>query len=77
MQGMPVGMQGMRPMMGGMPGAPTSGSGMMVAGGAAPMMMGANPVMGAPLQQQQPLQSAAQPQNNAVQLDPFGALWRD
>ncbi|XP_043484203.1 phosphatidylinositol-binding clathrin assembly protein LAP isoform X3 [Leptopilina heterotoma] len=74
MQGMPVGMQGMRPMMGAMPGAPAAGSGMMVAGGAAPMMMGANPVMGAPLQQQTPQPATAQPQNNAVQLDPFGAL---
>lgn len=73
MQGMPVGMQGMRPMMGAIPGAPAAGSGMMVAGGAAPMMMGANPAMGAPLQQQTP-QPTAQPQNNAVQLDPFGAL---
>ncbi|XP_054016056.1 phosphatidylinositol-binding clathrin assembly protein LAP isoform X19 [Hylaeus anthracinus] len=80
MQGMPMGMQGMRPMMSTMPGGP---GGMMVAGGAAPMMMAnANPMMGANIQQQQPQQqpqqqhpqAAAQPQNNAVQLDPFGAL---
>ncbi|XP_076230483.1 phosphatidylinositol-binding clathrin assembly protein lap isoform X20 [Nomia melanderi] len=82
MQGVPMGMQGMRPMMNAMPGGP---GGMMVAGGAAPMMMpNANPMMGANLQQQQQQlqqqqqqqqpQSAAQPQNNAVQLDPFGAL---
>lgn len=77
MQGMPMGMQGMqgmRPMMGAMPGATPGGGGMMVAGGAAPMMMpNANPMMGANLQQQHP-QPAAQPQGNAVQLDPFGAL---
>ncbi|XP_023290473.1 phosphatidylinositol-binding clathrin assembly protein unc-11 [Orussus abietinus] len=80
MQGMPMGMQGMqgmqgmRPMMGAMPGAPAASGGMMVAGGAAPIGMGgANPMMGAPLQQQHP-QPAAQPQGNAVQLDPFGAL---
>ncbi|XP_015585676.1 phosphatidylinositol-binding clathrin assembly protein unc-11 isoform X3 [Cephus cinctus] len=78
MQGMPMGMQGMqgmRPMMGAMPGAPTAGAGgMMVAGGAAPIIMSsANPMMGAPLQQQHP-QPTAQPQSNAVQLDPFGAL---
>ncbi|XP_076232291.1 phosphatidylinositol-binding clathrin assembly protein lap isoform X15 [Calliopsis andreniformis] len=60
---------------------------MMVVGGSVPMMMpGTNPMMGAnlpqqqqqqqqpqPQQQQQP-QAAIQPQNNAVQLDPFGAL---
>lgn len=76
MQGVPMGMQGMRPMMpGGGPG------GMMVAGGAAPMMMpNANTMMGANLQQQpqqqpqQPQPAAQPPQNNAVQLDPFGAL---
>ncbi|XP_076683661.1 phosphatidylinositol-binding clathrin assembly protein lap isoform X20 [Andrena cerasifolii] len=86
MQGVPMGMQGMqgmRPMMSTMPGGP---GGMMVAGGAAPMMMpGTNPMMGANMQQQQQPQqqqqqqqqqpqAAAQPQNNAVQLDPFGAL---
>lgn len=66
-----MGMQGMRPMMG----APAPGSGMMIAGGAAPVVMsGANPMMGGtPMQQQQP-QPPAQPQGNAVQLDPFGAL---
>ncbi|XP_020286850.1 phosphatidylinositol-binding clathrin assembly protein LAP isoform X10 [Pseudomyrmex gracilis] len=86
MQGMPMGMQGMqgmRPMMCPIPGAPAAGGGMMVAGGAAPMMAmpGANPMMTGPsLQQQQHPQSqpqpaaAAQPQGNAVQLDPFGAL---
>lgn len=80
MQGMPMGMQGMqgmRPMMGAMPGPTAGGGGMMVAGGAAPMMMpNANPMMGANLQQQQQQhpQPAAQPQGNAVQLDPFGAL---
>lgn len=70
-QGM-QGMQGMRPMMC-IPGASAAGSGMMVAGGTAPMMQmaGANPMMGPNLQQQQ---AAAQPQGNAVQLDPFGAL---
>lgn len=82
MQGVPMGMQGMpsmpgvRPMMSTMPGGP---GGMMVSGGAAPMMMAAaNPMMGANPQQQQPQQqqpqAAVQPQNNAVQLDPFGAL---
>ncbi|XP_078042328.1 phosphatidylinositol-binding clathrin assembly protein lap isoform X4 [Augochlora pura] len=76
MQGVPMGMQGMRPMMNAMPGSP---GGMMVAGGAAPMMMSnANPMMGANLQQQpqqqQPQTAAQPPQNNAVQLDPFGAL---
>ncbi|XP_076168129.1 phosphatidylinositol-binding clathrin assembly protein lap isoform X23 [Ptiloglossa arizonensis] len=82
MQGVPMGMQGMRPMMSTMPGGP---GGMMVTGGAAPMMMpNANPMMGANLQQQQQPQqqqqqqqqpqAAAQQQNNAVQLDPFGAL---
>lgn len=78
MQGMPMGMQGMqgmRPMMGTMPGPAAGGGGMMVTGGAAPMMMpNANPMMGANLQQQQPQPAAAQPQGNAVQLDPFGAL---
>ncbi|KAK0168758.1 hypothetical protein PV327_002528 [Microctonus hyperodae] len=69
MQNMPMGMvgvQGMRPMMSAMPGAP-------VAPGAAPMMMsGANPMMGATMQQQN--QTTGPPQGNAVQLDPFGAL---
>ncbi|XP_018304129.1 phosphatidylinositol-binding clathrin assembly protein LAP [Mycetomoellerius zeteki] len=81
MQGMPMGMQGMqgmRPMMCTIPGASAAGGGMMVAGGAAPMMAmpGANPMMAGPnLQQQQPQPAAAaQPQGNAVQLDPFGAL---
>ncbi|KAH0949093.1 hypothetical protein HN011_006223 [Eciton burchellii] len=87
MQGMPMGMQGMqgmqgmRPMMCTIPGAPAAGGGMMVAGGAAPMMAmpGANPMMAGNLQQQhsqsQPQPAAtAQPQGNAVQLDPFGAL---
>lgn len=84
MQGMPMGMQGMqgmqgmRPMMCTIPGASAAGGGMMVAGGAAPMMAmpGANPMMAGPnLQQQQPQPTAAtQPQGNAVQLDPFGAL---
>ncbi|KYN05922.1 Phosphatidylinositol-binding clathrin assembly protein LAP [Cyphomyrmex costatus] len=81
MQGMPMGMQGMqgmRPMMCTIPGASAAGGGMMVAGGAAPMMAmpGANPMMTGPnLQQQQPQPAAAaQPQGNAVQLDPFGAL---
>ncbi|XP_026827094.1 phosphatidylinositol-binding clathrin assembly protein isoform X3 [Ooceraea biroi] len=86
MQGMPMGMQGMqgmRPMMCTIPGASAAGGGMMVAGGAAPMMAmpGASPMMAGPnLQQQQHPQSqpqpaaAAQPQGNAVQLDPFGAL---
>lgn len=90
MQGMPMGMQGMqgmqgmRPMMCTIPGASAPGGGMMVAGGAAPMMAmpGANPMMtGSNLQQQQQPQSQpqaavapAQPQGNAVQLDPFGAL---
>ncbi|XP_011137404.1 phosphatidylinositol-binding clathrin assembly protein LAP isoform X17 [Harpegnathos saltator] len=81
MQGIPMGiqgmqgMQGMRPMMCTIPGASAAGSGMMVAGGTAPMMQmaGANPMMGPNLQQQHP-QAAAQPQGNAVQLDPFGAL---
>ncbi|XP_076651953.1 phosphatidylinositol-binding clathrin assembly protein lap isoform X15 [Halictus rubicundus] len=85
MQGVPMGMQGMRPMMNAMPGGGPGG--MMVAGGAAPMMMpNANPMMGANLQQQpqqqqqpqpqqqQPQTAAQPPQNNAVQLDPFGAL---
>ncbi|XP_076300441.1 phosphatidylinositol-binding clathrin assembly protein lap isoform X16 [Lasioglossum baleicum] len=79
MQGVPMGMQGMRPMMNAMPGGGPGG--MMVAGGAAPMMMpNANPMMGANLQQQpqqqpqQPQPAAQPPQNNAVQLDPFGAL---
>nr|XP_012144797.1 PREDICTED: phosphatidylinositol-binding clathrin assembly protein LAP isoform X6 [Megachile rotundata] len=81
MQGVPMGMQGMqgmRPMMSTMAGGP---GGMMVAGGAAPVMMpNANPMMGANLQQQQQPQqhqqpqAATQPQNNQVQLDPFGAL---
>ncbi|XP_015433542.1 PREDICTED: phosphatidylinositol-binding clathrin assembly protein LAP isoform X2 [Dufourea novaeangliae] len=79
MQGVPMGMQGMRPMMNAIPAGP---GGMMVAGGAAPMMMpNANLMMGGNLQQQQQQQpqqqqpqAAAQPQNNAVQLDPFGAL---
>ncbi|XP_067206258.1 phosphatidylinositol-binding clathrin assembly protein unc-11 isoform X5 [Linepithema humile] len=86
MQGMPMGMQGMqgmqgmRPMMCTIPGASAAGGGMMVAGGAAPMMAmpGANPMMaGTNLQQQQQQPqpaAAAQPQGNAVQLDPFGAL---
>ncbi|XP_029665704.1 phosphatidylinositol-binding clathrin assembly protein LAP isoform X10 [Formica exsecta] len=90
MQGMPMGMQGMqgmqgmRPMMCTIPGASAAGGGMMVAGGAAPMMAmtGANPMMTGPnLQQQQQPQSQpqavvapTQPQGNAVQLDPFGAL---
>jgi len=88
MQGMPMGMQGMqgmqgmRPMMCTIPGAPAAGGGMMVAGGAAPMMAmpGANPMMAGPNLQQQHSQSqpqpvaTAQPQGNAVQLDPFGAL---
>ncbi|XP_019884021.1 phosphatidylinositol-binding clathrin assembly protein isoform X4 [Camponotus floridanus] len=89
MQGMPMGiqgmqgMQGMRPMMCTIPGASAPGGGMMVAGGAAPMMAmpGANPMMTGPnLQQQQPQSqpqaavAPAQPQGNAVQLDPFGAL---
>ncbi|XP_077274099.1 phosphatidylinositol-binding clathrin assembly protein lap isoform X5 [Temnothorax americanus] len=86
MQGMPMGMQGMqgmqgmRPMMCTIPGASAAGGGMMVAGGAAPMMgmPGANPMMAGPnLQQQHPQPqpaAAAQPQGNAVQLDPFGAL---
>ncbi|KYM80950.1 Phosphatidylinositol-binding clathrin assembly protein LAP [Atta colombica] len=84
MQGMPMGMQGMqgmqgmRPMMCTIPGASAAGGGMMVAGGAAPMMAmpSANPMMAGPnLQQQQPQPAAAaQPQGNAVQLDPFGAL---
>ncbi|XP_032686917.1 phosphatidylinositol-binding clathrin assembly protein LAP isoform X16 [Odontomachus brunneus] len=81
MQGIPMGiqgmqgMQGMRPMMCTIPGASAAGSGMMVAGGTAPMMQmaGTNPMMGPNLQQQHP-QAAAQPQGNAVQLDPFGAL---
>lgn len=73
------GMQGMRPMMCTIPGASAAGGGMMVAGGAAPMMAmpGANPMMAGPnLQQQSQPQPAAatQPQGNAVQLDPFGAL---
>lgn len=74
-QGM-QGMQGMRPMMCTIPGASAAGSGMMVAGGTAPMMQmaGANPMMGPNLQQQHPQAAAAQPQGNAVQLDPFGAL---
>ncbi|XP_043603237.1 phosphatidylinositol-binding clathrin assembly protein LAP isoform X18 [Bombus pyrosoma] len=82
MQGVPMGMQGMqgmRPMMSTMPGGP---GGMMVAGGAASMMMpSTNPMMGAnlqqqpqPQQQQQQSQAVQQPQNNQVQLDPFGAL---
>ncbi|XP_017763653.1 PREDICTED: phosphatidylinositol-binding clathrin assembly protein LAP isoform X10 [Eufriesea mexicana] len=76
MQGVPMGMQGMRPMMSTMPGGP---GGMMVTGGAAPMMMpNTNPMMGANLQQQpqpqQQPQAVTQPQNNQVQLDPFGAL---
>ncbi|XP_012543228.1 phosphatidylinositol-binding clathrin assembly protein isoform X4 [Monomorium pharaonis] len=86
MQGMPMGMQGMqgmqgmRPMMCTIPGASAAGGGMMVAGGAAPMMAmpGTNPMMAGPNLQQQHPQSqpaaAAQPQGNAVQLDPFGAL---
>ncbi|XP_066582305.1 phosphatidylinositol-binding clathrin assembly protein unc-11 isoform X1 [Prorops nasuta] len=78
MQGMPMGMpgvQGMRPMMGAMPGAPAPVGGMMVAGGAAPMMMASpNPMMGANLQQQPSQTTTTQPQGNAVQLDPFGAL---
>ncbi|XP_011694388.1 PREDICTED: phosphatidylinositol-binding clathrin assembly protein LAP isoform X2 [Wasmannia auropunctata] len=85
MQGMPMGMQGMqgmqgmRPMMCTIPGASAAGGGMMVAGGAAPMMAipGANPMAGPNLQQQPPQPqpaAAAQPQGNAVQLDPFGAL---
>ncbi|XP_072742768.1 phosphatidylinositol-binding clathrin assembly protein LAP isoform X18 [Anoplolepis gracilipes] len=87
MQGMPMGMQGMqgmqgmRPMMCTIPGASAAGGGMMVAGGAAPMMAmpGANPMMTGPnLQQPQSQPQAAvapaQPQGNAVQLDPFGAL---
>ncbi|XP_029171488.1 phosphatidylinositol-binding clathrin assembly protein isoform X4 [Nylanderia fulva] len=86
MQGVPMGMQGMqgmqgmRPMMCAIPGASAAGSGMMVTGGAAPMMAmpGANPMMAGPnLQQQSQPQAAvapAQPQGNAVQLDPFGAL---
>ncbi|KAK0173827.1 hypothetical protein PV328_006970 [Microctonus aethiopoides] len=69
MQNIPMGMvgvQGMRPMMNAMSGAP-------VAPGAAPMMIsGANPMMGAPMQQQN--QTTGPPQGNAVQLDPFGAL---
>ncbi|XP_060830309.1 phosphatidylinositol-binding clathrin assembly protein LAP isoform X18 [Bombus pascuorum] len=82
MQGVPMGMQGMqgmRPMMSTMPGGP---GGMMVSGGAASMMMpSTNPMMGAnlqqqpqPQQQQQQSQAVQQPQNNQVQLDPFGAL---
>ncbi|XP_070522459.1 phosphatidylinositol-binding clathrin assembly protein LAP isoform X15 [Cardiocondyla obscurior] len=83
MQGMPMGMQGMqgmRPMMCTIPGASAAGGGMMVTGGAAPMMAmpGANPMMAGPnLQQQHPQAqpaAAAQSQGNAVQLDPFGAL---
>lgn len=69
----------MRPMMSTMPGGPGS---IMVAGGAASMMMpSTNPMMGAnlqqqpqPQQQQQQSQAVQQPQNNQVQLDPFGAL---
>lgn len=75
MQNMPMGMQGMqgmRPMMGVMPGETAATT------GAAPMMMtGANPMMGpgGPMQpQQQPQSVAGQTTNNAVQLDPFGAL---
>ncbi|XP_071873999.1 phosphatidylinositol-binding clathrin assembly protein lap isoform X17 [Bombus fervidus] len=82
MQGVPMGMQGMqgmRPMMSTMPGGP---GGIMVSGGAASMMMpSTNPMMGAnlqqqpqPQQQQQQSQAVQQPQNNQVQLDPFGAL---
>ncbi|XP_050493125.1 phosphatidylinositol-binding clathrin assembly protein isoform X9 [Bombus huntii] len=82
MQGVPMGMQGMqgmRPMMSTMPGGP---GGMMVAGGTASMMMpSTNPMMSAnlqqqpqPQQQQQQSQAVQQPQNNQVQLDPFGAL---
>ncbi|XP_017791280.1 PREDICTED: phosphatidylinositol-binding clathrin assembly protein isoform X3 [Habropoda laboriosa] len=83
MQGVPMAMQGMRPMMSTMPsgpGGPGGPGGMMVTGGAAPMMMpNTNPMMGANLQQQtqqqqQQPQAAVQPQNNQVQLDPFGAL---
>lgn len=78
MQGM-QGMQGMRPMMCTIPGASAAGGGMMVAGGTAPMMAmpGTNPMMAGPNLQQQPQPqpaAAAQPQGNAVQLDPFGAL---
>ncbi|XP_043281054.1 phosphatidylinositol-binding clathrin assembly protein unc-11 isoform X3 [Venturia canescens] len=75
MQNMPMGMQGMqgmRPMMGVMPGENAGTT------GAAPMMMtGANPMMGpgGPMQpQQQPQSIGGQTTNNAVQLDPFGAL---
>lgn len=69
-----MGMQGMRPMMGAMPGAPVASGGMMVAGGTAPTIMGVpSPMMNAPLQQQHS-NSTAQSQANAVQLDPFGAL---
>lgn len=63
-QGMPMPgmqMQGMRPMM---PGGQAVPGGGVVAPGANPAMMGG----GAPVQQQ------PQPQGNAVQLDPFGAL---
>lgn len=68
-----MGMQGMRPMMGAMPGAPVA-SGMMVAGGTAPTIMASpSPMMSAPLQQQHS-HSTVQSQPNAVQLDPFGAL---
>ncbi|KAG7199921.1 hypothetical protein KM043_014360 [Ampulex compressa] len=69
MQGVPMAMQGMRPMMAG----PGVSAGMMVPTGApAPMMMPpANSIMGANIQQQQ---SSAQSQGNVVQLDPFGAL---
>ncbi|XP_006563896.1 phosphatidylinositol-binding clathrin assembly protein LAP isoform X16 [Apis mellifera] len=78
MQGVPIGMQsmqGIRPMMSTISGGPGN---MMVTGGAAPMMMSSsNSMMGTNLQQQpqqQPQQNIAQPQNNQVQLDPFGAL---
>ncbi|XP_028520036.1 phosphatidylinositol-binding clathrin assembly protein LAP isoform X20 [Apis cerana] len=78
MQGVPIGMQsmqGIRPMMSTISGGPGN---MMVTGGAAPMMMSSsNSMMSTNLQQQpqqQPQQNIAQPQNNQVQLDPFGAL---
>lgn len=78
MQSVPIGMQsmqGIRPMMSTISGGPGN---MMVTGGTAPMMMSSsNSMMGTNLQhqpQQQPQQNVAQPQNNQVQLDPFGAL---
>lgn len=78
MQSVPIGMQsmqGIRPMMSTISGGPGN---MMVTGGTTPMMMSSsNSMMGTNLQhqpQQQPQQNVAQPQNNQVQLDPFGAL---